>query len=271
MGGAVCPVCTLRLVFGVQFVLFVGVAVAGVVWFVPRDGVHVAACVWRAAGAVCRRRGGRGGSVCPAGRCARWGLCSACTWCCLLSSRWRTWRWTWWRGWCGMFRGTVCKLLLVFGVQLVLFVGVAVAGVVRFVPRDGVHVGVCVWRAPRAVCRRRGGGGGSVRPAGRCAGSGLSLACTWCRLSASRWRTWRWTWWRWLCGLSRGTVCKLPLVFVVQLVLFVVVAAADVALDVVVAAAVRFVPRDGLRGPTRLASGASWQRSEWGPLAGLGM
>jgi len=60
-------------------------------------------------------------------------------------------------------------------------------------------------------------------------------------------------------------------VFVVQLVLFVVVAAADVALDVVVAAAVRFVPRDGLRGPTRLASGASWQRSEWGPLAGLGM
>jgi len=74
-----------------------------------------------------------------------------------------------------------------------------------------------------------------------------------------------------LCGLSRGTVCKLPLVFVVQLVLFVVVAAADVALDVVVVTAVRFVPRDGLRGPTRLASGASWRRSEWGPLAGLGM
>jgi len=56
----------------------------------------------------------------------------------------------------------------------------------------------------------------------------------------------------------------------VQLVLFVGVVAADVALDMVVAAAVRFVPRDGLRGPTRLASGASWRRSEWGPLAGLG-
>jgi len=66
-------------------------------------------------------------------------------------------------------------------------------------------------------------------------------------------------------------VCTLRLVFGVHLVLFVGVAAADVVLDVVVAAAVRGFPRDGLRGPTRLASGASWLRSEWGHLAGLGM
>jgi len=185
-----------------------------------------------------------------------------------------------WRAVCSFFRPggsrggavcPVCTLRVVFGVQFVIFVGVAVAGVVWFVPRDGVHVAACVWRAAGTVCRRRGGRGVSVCPAGRCATWGLSLACTWCRLSASRWRTWRWAWWRVLCGLSRGTVCKLPLVFVVQLVLFVVVAAADVALDVVVVTAVRFVPRDGLRGPTRLASGASWRRSEWGPLAGLGM
>jgi len=79
----------LRLAFGVQLMLFVGVTVAdvevavvagvmlfvgvavadvevdvvaGMVLFVLRDGVPVAACVWRAAGAVCRRcDGGRGG------------------------------------------------------------------------------------------------------------------------------------------------------------------------------------------------------------------
>ena len=186
--------CTLRLVFGVQSVLFVGVAVAGVLWFVPRDSVHVSACVWRAAGAVCRRRGGRGGSVCTAGRCACWGLCLACTWCCLLASQWRTWTWAWWLGWCGMFRGTVGKLRMVFGVHIVLSVGVAVAGVVQFVPRDGVHGGACVWRAPGAVCRRRGrkrggghgGGGAAVCSAGRCASCGLCLAFSLCCLSASR-------------------------------------------------------------------------------------
>jgi len=91
---------TLGLVIGVQLVLFVGVAVAnvevdmvaGVVWFVPRDGVQVAACGFRAAGAVCRcggggrgagRGGGGGGAVCPAGRLARsdascvWGVVAA--------------------------------------------------------------------------------------------------------------------------------------------------------------------------------------------------
>jgi len=43
-GGAVCLACTLRLVLGVQFLLFVGVTVAGVVRFVPRDGAHVGVC-----------------------------------------------------------------------------------------------------------------------------------------------------------------------------------------------------------------------------------
>jgi len=65
-------------------------------------------------------------------------------------------------------RGTVCHLRLVFGVQLALFVGVAVAdvevdvvaGVVLFVPRDCVPVAPCVWRAAGAVCRRGGGGRG---------------------------------------------------------------------------------------------------------------
>jgi len=52
-------VCMLRLVLVVPLVLFVGMAladvgveiVAGVVRFVPRDAVEVAACVGRAAGA----------------------------------------------------------------------------------------------------------------------------------------------------------------------------------------------------------------------------
>ena len=86
-----------------------------------------------------------------------------------------------------MARGTVCKLRLAFGVQLMLFVGVTVAdvevvvvaqvmlfvgvavadvevdvvaGVVLFVPRDCVPVAPCVWRAAGAVCRRGGGGRG---------------------------------------------------------------------------------------------------------------
>ena len=77
-----------------------------------------------------------------------------------------------------MFRGTVCKLRPVFGLQLVLFVGVAVAdvevdvvagvelfvgvavadvkvvvvaGVVRFVPRDSLQVAACAWRAAGAI------------------------------------------------------------------------------------------------------------------------
>jgi len=84
-----------------------------------------------------------------------------------------------------LFRGTVCKLRPVFGLQLALFVGVAVAdvevdvvaGVVLFVSWDGVQVAACVWLAAGAVCRRFGGGrgggqldgGGAVCPAGRCA------------------------------------------------------------------------------------------------------
>ena len=51
-----------------------------------------------------------------------------------------------------MSRGTVCKLPLVLGVQRVLFfcvaaadmVGDMVAGVMRFVLRDGVQVAACV-------------------------------------------------------------------------------------------------------------------------------
>jgi len=128
-----------------------------------------------------------------------------------------------------LFCGTVCKLRLVFGLQLVLFVGVAVAdmevdvvagvelfvnvavadvevdvvaGVLLFVSRDGVPVAACVLRSADAECRRCGGrrgggrrgGGGAICPAGRCASCGLCLACSWCCLSASRCRTWRWTW-----------------------------------------------------------------------------
>ena len=86
-----------------------------------------------------------------------------------------------------MFCGTVCKLRPVFSLQLVLFVGVAVADVevdvvagvelfvgvvvadvevdvvagwVLFVPRDCVPVAPCVWHAAGAVCRRGGGGRG---------------------------------------------------------------------------------------------------------------
>jgi len=56
-------------------------------------------------------------------------------------------------------RGTVCQLRLVFGVQPMLYVGVAaadvevdvVAGVVRSVPRDSVQVAACAWRAAGAI------------------------------------------------------------------------------------------------------------------------
>jgi len=183
-------VCTLRLVFGVQLVLFVGVAVAEVVRSVRRDGVHVGACVWRAPGAVCWRcggelgggHGGGRGAVCSVGRCASCGLCLACTWCCLSASRWQRWF--------GLSRGSVCTLGLVFDVHLVLSVGVAVAGVVQFVPRDGVdgvQAAACLWSAPGAVCWRRGGecggghggGGCAVCPAGRCASCRLCLSCSW--------------------------------------------------------------------------------------------
>jgi len=73
-------------------VLFFDLAVAGVVRFVPRDDVQVAACVCRAAGAVWRRGGGGrgarscgggGGAVCSAGWLARsdascvWGVVAA--------------------------------------------------------------------------------------------------------------------------------------------------------------------------------------------------
>ena len=192
-GGAVCPARTLRLLFGVHLVPFVGVAVPGVVQFVPRDGVHGGACLLREPGAVCRRRGGSGGSVCPAGRCARWGLCLACTSCCLSPSRWQ--------GWFGLSRGTVCTVGLVVGVHLVPFVCVAVAnvevdmvaGVVRFVPRDGVHLAACVCRAAGDVCRRGGdgrgagrggGGGGAVCSAGWLARSDAS--CVWGVVAALR-------------------------------------------------------------------------------------
>ena len=58
-----------------------------------------------------------------------------------------------------MSRVTACKLRLVFGVPLALFVGVTVvnvgvdmvAGVVRFVPRDSVQVAACAWRAAGAI------------------------------------------------------------------------------------------------------------------------
>jgi len=160
--------CTLRLVFGVQLVLFLGLAVAGVVRFVPR---------------------------------ARCGLCLACSLCFLWASRWQ--------GWFGLSRGMVYTLRLVIGVQLVLFVGVAVANVevdmvaavVRFVRRDSVQVAACVCRATGSVCRRGGGGrgagrggggGGAVCPAGWLARSDAS--CVWGVVAALRVGTSRRTW-----------------------------------------------------------------------------
>jgi len=71
-------VCELPLVFVVQLVLIVEVtaadvaadaelaAVVGVVRLIVWDGVHVAACVGRAAADYCRTGSGRGGAVCPA-------------------------------------------------------------------------------------------------------------------------------------------------------------------------------------------------------------
>jgi len=49
---------------------------------------------------------------------------------------WPTWSWTRWRGWCGLSFATACTLAPSFGVQLVLFVGLAVAGMVRLVMWD---------------------------------------------------------------------------------------------------------------------------------------
>jgi len=106
--------------------------------------------------------------------------------------------------------GTGCTMPRAIGRQLVLFVGVAVAdvelvvvvaGVVRFVVRDGVQDGACDWRAAGAVCRRarggsgagRGGGGGAVGPAGRLArsdDSGVRGVVEALRVGPSR-RTWR--------------------------------------------------------------------------------
>ena len=61
--------------------------------------------------------------------------------------------------WCGLSCGTVRKLPLAWGAQLVLIVGVtsadvaadaelaAVVGVMRLIVWDGVHVAACVGRA----------------------------------------------------------------------------------------------------------------------------
>jgi len=202
-----------------------------------RDGVQVAACARRAAGASCRHCRDRRG----AGRGGRGGAVFSC--------------------------GTSCNMPLSRGVQLVIIGGVAAAGVkldvvaraVRIVERDGVQVASCARREfcvswQRGRGRRgcgHGGGGGAVCLAGRCASCGFCLACSWCCLSASRWRTWRWRWWRGWCCLSCGTVCKLRLVFGVQVVLFVDMAVADVEGDVVVGV-VRLVVWGGLQAPARV-------------------
>jgi len=235
--------CKLSLAWGVQLVVLVGVAVAGVVRFGIWDGVHVPACVGRAFCASCRRGGGGGGAVRRVGRRACFRLRGACILCFL--SAWR------WRGWCRSAFGTACMLPLAWGGQFVLLVGVAVARVVRFDVWDCVHVAACVRRAVCAFRRRggggrasgRGGGGGAVRRLGRRACCRLRGACSLCFLSAWLWLTGSWTWWRGGCGLFRGTSCKMPLAWGVELVLPVGVAAADVELEMV-AVVVRFVVRD---------------------------
>jgi len=107
---------TLRLAWGLQLVLLVGVvvaeaaaddeleAVAVVVRLVVWYGVQGAACVRRAAGGSCRRDGGDGGAVRRVGQRACCGLREACSWCFL--SVWR------WRGWSGSTCGTACMLPL---------------------------------------------------------------------------------------------------------------------------------------------------------------
>jgi len=142
-------------------------AVAGMALFAVWHGAQVRARVGRAAADYCRsdgggreagRGGGAGGAVCRVRRRARCCWRGACGLCFLAACRWRVWR--------GLSRWTGCTLRLVFGVQSVLFVGLAVAGVVWFVPRDGVHVAACIWRAPGALCRRGGGGRGAGRGGG---------------------------------------------------------------------------------------------------------
>jgi len=97
-----------------------------------------------------------------------------------------------------------CTLLLAWGVQLVLLAVVAevdvklevVAEVMGLVVYDGVHVAACVGRALCASCRcccdRRGAGrcvvGGAACHVGRRARWRLRGVCSWCSLSAWRWR-----------------------------------------------------------------------------------
>jgi len=126
-------------------VLFAGVAaadveldvVSGLVQLVVWHGMQVAACRRRAVCTFCRRGGGgrgagRGvgvGAACRVARLARCRLRSVCHWFLMVAWLRRTWSWTWWRGWCGLSRGTVCKLPHARGVQLVLIVGVTAADV----------------------------------------------------------------------------------------------------------------------------------------------
>jgi len=162
-------------------------------------------------------RGGGGGAACRVGQCASCTLRGVCSWCTLSAWWWRKLRrstsWRRWRGWCGLSCGTACKLPLAWGVQLVVLVGVAVAGVVRFDVWDGVHVAACVRRAAGGSCRRGGGAGGAVRRLGRRACCRLRGACILCFLSAWRWRRW--------CGSTCGTACMLPLAWGVHFVLLV--------------------------------------------------
>jgi len=88
--------------------------VAGVVRFVSRDVLQDAACVVRAVCASCLRGGGgrgaghgcKGGAVRRAGPLAGFLLRRAYTDVFLSAWLRRSWRWTWWRGWCGVARGT---------------------------------------------------------------------------------------------------------------------------------------------------------------------
>jgi len=122
--------------FCVQFALLIGVAAAIVgpdaaaraVQHVVWNSAQVAPCVRCAAGAPSRRggggscggrragSGGGGGVACRVGRRACCRLREACISCFLTAWRWLTGSWTWWRGWCGLFRGTSCKMPLAWGV-----------------------------------------------------------------------------------------------------------------------------------------------------------
>jgi len=107
------------------------------------------------------------------------------------------------------------------------------AGVVRIVMWEGVHVAAFVGCAAGAFCRPGDGGGEAachVRRRARCRLHGM---CSWCFLPAWLWRTWSWARRRGWCGLKCGTSCSLALAWRVQLVLLAGVAEADVGLDVV--------------------------------------